>query len=39
MREHAAAKRPIFLSEKGSDFAADIMSMIAFGDPFGVGSV
>jgi hypothetical protein len=35
MREHAAAKHSVCLSDKVSEFAADIMSMIAFGEPFG----
>ncbi|ORY12071.1 cytochrome P450 [Clohesyomyces aquaticus] len=35
MNEHAAAKRTICLSDKVAEFAADIMSMISFTNPFG----
>jgi hypothetical protein len=35
MKEHAAEKRIICLSDKVAEFAADIMSLISFGDPFG----
>jgi hypothetical protein len=35
MHEHAAAKRTLVLSDKVAEFAADIMSMISFGVPFG----
>ncbi|OAL53260.1 cytochrome P450 [Pyrenochaeta sp. DS3sAY3a] len=35
MHEHAAAKRTICLSDKVAEFAADIMSMISFTEPFG----
>jgi hypothetical protein len=35
MREHAAARRVICLSDKVAEFAADIMSMISFGEAFG----
>jgi cytochrome P450 len=35
MREHAAAQRTVVLSDKVAEFAADIMSMISFGAPFG----
>lgn len=35
MREHAAAKRVVCLSDKVAEFAADIMSMISFTKAFG----
>ncbi|KAF2854574.1 cytochrome P450 monooxygenase-like protein [Plenodomus tracheiphilus IPT5] len=35
MHEHAAAKRTICLSDKVAEFAADILSMISFTEPFG----
>lgn len=35
MREHAAAKRVVCLSDKVAEFAADIMSMVSFTAPFG----
>ncbi|KAF2475031.1 cytochrome P450 [Lindgomyces ingoldianus] len=35
MNEHAAAKRTVCLSDKVAEFAADIMSMISFTEPFG----
>ncbi|KAF1943484.1 cytochrome P450 [Clathrospora elynae] len=35
MREHAAAKRTICLSDKVGEFAADILSIISFSQPFG----
>lgn len=35
MREHARAKRTVCLSDKVAEFAADIMSMISFTEPFG----
>lgn len=35
MREHATEKRSVCLSDKVAEFAADIMSMISFGEPFG----
>jgi cytochrome P450 len=35
MKEHAAAQRTVCLSDKVAEFAADIMSMISFGTPFG----
>ncbi|KAF2876442.1 cytochrome P450 [Massariosphaeria phaeospora] len=35
MNEHAAAKRLVCLSDKVAEFAADIMSMISFTEPFG----
>ncbi|KAI8943869.1 hypothetical protein NX059_001840 [Plenodomus lindquistii] len=35
MREHAAANRVVCLSDKVSEFAADIMSMISFTNAFG----
>lgn len=35
MGEHAAAKRTICLSDKVAEFAADILSMISFTEPFG----
>lgn len=35
MKEHAAAKRVICLSDKVAEFAADIMSMISFTNAFG----
>jgi hypothetical protein len=35
MREHAVAKRTICLSDKVAEFAADIMSMVSFGEGFG----
>lgn len=35
MHEHASAKRTICLSDKVAEFAADIMSMISFTEPFG----
>lgn len=35
MHEHAAAGRAICLSDKVAEFAADIMSMISFTEPFG----
>jgi hypothetical protein len=35
MREHATAKRTVCLSDKVAEFAADIMSMISFGEGFG----
>ena len=35
MREHAAADRVVCLSDKVAEFAADIMSMISFTEPFG----
>jgi hypothetical protein len=35
MCEHAIAKRTICLSDKVAEFAADIMSMISFGEAFG----
>ncbi|KAF1845700.1 cytochrome P450 [Cucurbitaria berberidis CBS 394.84] len=35
MHEHAAEKRTICLSDKVAEFAADIMSMISFTEPFG----
>jgi hypothetical protein len=35
MHEHAAAKRVVCLSDKVAEFAADIMSMISFTNPFG----
>jgi cytochrome P450 len=35
MREHAAAERNICLSDKCTEFAVDIMSMVSFTQPFG----
>jgi hypothetical protein len=35
MKEHAAEKRTVCLSDKVAEFAADIMSLISFGSPFG----
>jgi cytochrome P450 len=35
MSEHAAASRNVCLSDKVAEFAADIMSMISFTNPFG----
>lgn len=35
MNEHAAAGRRVCLSDKVAEFAADIMSMISFTEPFG----
>lgn len=35
MHEHAAAQRSVCLSDKCAEFAADIMSMISFSQPFG----
>jgi hypothetical protein len=35
MREHASMRRQIILSDKVAQFAADIMSMVSFGVPFG----
>jgi len=35
MREHASAQRVVCLSDKVAEFAADIMSMISFTNPFG----
>ncbi|KAF2200129.1 cytochrome P450 [Delitschia confertaspora ATCC 74209] len=35
MNEHAAAGRTVCLSDKVAEFAADIMSMISFTEPFG----
>lgn len=35
MQEHMVAQRPVCLSDKVAQFAADIMSMISFGTPFG----
>lgn len=35
MHEHAVAQRSVCLSDKVAQFAADIMSMISFTDPFG----
>ncbi|KAH7391885.1 cytochrome P450 [Pyrenochaeta sp. MPI-SDFR-AT-0127] len=35
MHEHAAAKRTVCISDKVAEFAADIMSMISFTEPFG----
>lgn len=35
MQEHAAAHRTICLSDKVAEFAADIMSMVSFTEPFG----
>jgi hypothetical protein len=35
MREHAAANRVICLSDKCTEFAVDIMSMVSFSKPFG----
>lgn len=35
MNEHAADKRTVCLSDKCAEFAADIMSMISFTEPFG----
>jgi hypothetical protein len=35
MREHAAARRTVCLSDKVAEFAADIMSMVSFGASFG----
>ena len=35
MREHARAERVVCVSDKVAEFAADIMSMISFGEAFG----
>lgn len=35
MNEHASANRTICISDKVAQFAADVMSMISFGEPFG----
>lgn len=35
MHEHALAQRTVCLSDKVAEFAADIMSMISFTEPFG----
>ncbi|CAI6341915.1 unnamed protein product [Periconia digitata] len=35
MNEHASANRTICISDKVAHFAADVMSMISFGEPFG----
>ncbi|KAF2742544.1 cytochrome P450 [Sporormia fimetaria CBS 119925] len=35
MHDHAAAQRTVNLGEKCSEFAVDIMTMIAFGEPWG----
>lgn len=35
MHEHAAAQRTVCLSDKVAEFAADIMSMVSFTEPFG----
>lgn len=35
MSEHATAERTICLSDKMAEFAADILSMISFSEPFG----
>ncbi|KAF1996048.1 cytochrome P450 [Amniculicola lignicola CBS 123094] len=35
MEEHASANREVCLSDKVAEFAADIMSLISFTDPFG----